>query len=109
MKEACSRTLDTPENVPRLFDLVKAKDPKFLPAFYHAMRDTLVAKDIDQAARIAYGRERWRVVTLDGKLIDKAGTMTGGGQTQQSGLLLVQGKEAKVRAGGDSLSLLFSC
>ena len=41
-----------PENVPRLFDLVKAKEDKFLTAFYFALRDTLVAKDLDQATRI---------------------------------------------------------
>ena len=41
-----------PENVPRLFDLVKPKDDKFLTAFYFALRDTLVAKDLDQATRI---------------------------------------------------------
>jgi chromosome segregation ATPase len=39
--------------VPRLFDLVKAKEEKFLTAFYFALRDTLVAKDLDQATRIA--------------------------------------------------------
>ncbi|KAL2816803.1 RecF/RecN/SMC [Aspergillus cavernicola] len=55
------------QNVPRLFDLVKPKDPKFAPAFYK------------QANRIAYGARRWRVVTLDGQLIDTSGTMSGGG------------------------------
>ncbi|KAL4741371.1 RecF/RecN/SMC [Aspergillus similis] len=59
----------TPDNVPRLFDLVKPKDPKFAPAFYN----------LDQANRIAYGARRWRVVTLDGQLIDTSGTMSGGG------------------------------
>ncbi|KAJ9193331.1 hypothetical protein DTO164E3_1942 [Paecilomyces variotii] len=69
----------TPESVPRLFDLVKPKDPKFAPAFYSVMQNTLVAKDLDQANRIAYGARRWRVVTLDGQLIDVSGTMSGGG------------------------------
>jgi hypothetical protein len=55
--------------VPRLFDLVKL-DPKqqkgLALAFYYAMRDTVVANDLDQASRIAYGADkRWRrVVTL---------------------------------------------
>ena len=70
---------DTPENVPRLFDLVKAKHDRFRPAFYSVLQDTLVAKDLEQADRIAYGAKRWRVVTLDGQLIDKSGTMSGGG------------------------------
>jgi structural maintenance of chromosome 4 len=71
--------IDTPENVPRLFDLVKSKDAKFGPAFYSVMQNTLVAKDLEQANRIAYGAKRWRVVTLDGQLIDVSGTMSGGG------------------------------
>jgi structural maintenance of chromosome 4 len=69
----------TPENVPRLFDLVKSKHQRFLPAFYSVLQNTLVAIDLAQANRIAYGAKRWRVVTLDGQLIDKSGTMTGGG------------------------------
>lgn len=79
--------IQTPENAPRLFDLVKAKADKFKPAFYHAMQDTLVAKDLAQANRIAYGAKRWRVVTLDGELIDKSGTMSGGGTTVKKGLM----------------------
>jgi len=79
--------ISTPENVPRLFDLIKAKDEKFLPAFYHSLQDTLVAKDLAQANRIAYGAKRWRVVTLDGQLIDKSGTMSGGGNTVKKGLM----------------------
>lgn len=70
----------TPENVPRLFDLVKPVDQKFAPAFYSVLQNTLVADTLEQANRIAYGgKQRWRVVTLDGQLIDKSGTMTGGG------------------------------
>ncbi|KAM5345891.1 hypothetical protein ACJ41O_011752 [Fusarium nematophilum] len=79
--------IQTPENAPRLFDLVKAKEDKFRAAFYHAMQDTLVATDLAQANRIAYGAKRWRVVTLDGELIDKSGTMSGGGTTVKRGLM----------------------
>ncbi|KAK4694091.1 structural maintenance of chromosome 4, partial [Lecanoromycetidae sp. Uapishka_2] len=71
--------IDTPEGVPRLFDLVKTKNQIFSPAFYSVLQNTLVAKDLDQANRIAYGARRWRVVTLDGQLIDVSGTMSGGG------------------------------
>jgi structural maintenance of chromosome 4 len=79
--------IETPENVPRLFDLIKAKDEKFRPAFYHSLQNTLVATDLAQANRIAYGAKRWRVVTLDGQLIDKSGTMSGGGNTVKKGLM----------------------
>lgn len=71
--------IDTPENVPRLFDLVKSKHDRFRPAFFSVLQNTLVAEDLEQANRIAYGAKRWRVVTLDGQLIDKSGTMSGGG------------------------------
>ncbi|SPO26608.1 related to SMC4 - Stable Maintenance of Chromosomes [Ustilago trichophora] len=79
--------IETPENVPRLFDLVKPRDPRFAAAFYHQLRDTLVAKDLAHANRIAYGAKRWRVVTLDGQLIDKSGTMSGGGNKVSRGAM----------------------
>ena len=44
----------SPQNVPRLFDLVQLKDTKFATAFYYALRDTLVANTLDQATEIAY-------------------------------------------------------
>ncbi|KAF9903005.1 hypothetical protein EC991_004301 [Linnemannia zychae] len=81
------RPIETPQNVPRLFDLVRPADPKFAPAFYSVMQDTLVAEDIEQANKIAYGKQRWRVVTLDGQLIDKSGTMTGGGTRVSRGAM----------------------
>ena len=50
----------------RLFDLVKCPNERLRVAFYYALRDTVVAQDLDQASRIAYGQDRrWRrVVTL---------------------------------------------
>lgn len=78
--------IQTPENVPRLFDLIKPKDPKFASAFLKGVGNTLVANDLDQANRIAFGStRRWRVVTLDGKLIDASGTMSGGGTQVNKG------------------------
>ncbi|KAH7980690.1 hypothetical protein HPB49_018257 [Dermacentor silvarum] len=72
--------INTPENVPRLFDLVSVKNTSLLPAFYFALQDTLVANDLDQATRIGLqGRTRHRVVTLQGELVDVSGTMSGGG------------------------------
>jgi structural maintenance of chromosome 4 len=79
------RPIQTPENVPRLFDLVKPKEPRFAHAFYKALRDTLVAQDLAQANRIAFGARRWRVVTLAGELIDSSGTMSGGGGKPRGG------------------------
>jgi structural maintenance of chromosome 4 len=79
------RSIQTPENVPRLFDLIKPKEPRFAHAFYKALRDTLVAQDLAQANRIAFGARRWRVVTLAGELIDSSGTMSGGGSKPRGG------------------------
>lgn len=87
LKERNLAQIQTPENAPRLFDLVKPQHDRFRPAFYHAMQDTLVAVDLAQANRIAYGAKRWRVVTLAGELIDKSGTMSGGGTTVKKGLM----------------------
>ena len=70
---------ETPEGAPRLLDLIKPKDEKFKPAFFSVLQNTLVVDDLAQANRIAYGARRWRVVTLDGQLIDVSGTMSGGG------------------------------
>lgn len=72
---------------PRLFDLVQVKDRQFLPAFYYALRDTLVAKDLDEATVIAYqgSQCKFRVVTLDGQLVELSGAMSGGGKRSKSG------------------------
>ncbi|CAL4126837.1 unnamed protein product [Meganyctiphanes norvegica] len=86
-------TIQTPENVPRLFDLVKINDPRVSPAFYFALRDTLVATDMEQASRIAYGKQRRRVVTLKGELIETSGTMSGGGNRPNKGRM---GRQAAV-------------
>lgn len=75
----------TPEDVPRLVDLITPKDEAYRSAFYFAMRDTLVASDMNQATRVAFGSQRFRVVTLDGKVIDVSGTMAGGGSSTAKG------------------------
>ncbi|XP_046426199.1 structural maintenance of chromosomes protein 4 isoform X1 [Neodiprion fabricii] len=81
----CRERIATPENVPRLFDLIRVEDEEVLPAFYYGLRNTLVARDLDQATRIAYGEQRHRVVTLKGELIETSGTMSGGGRTSLQG------------------------
>lgn len=64
----------TPEDSPRLFDMVRVKDEAVRAAFYFALRDTLVANDMEQATRMAFQKDRrWRVVTLKGQIIEMAG------------------------------------
>jgi len=79
-----TQKIQTPENAPRLFDLVQC-DPKFSNVFYHTLRDTLVAENMKQANRLSFGRKRWRVVTLDGKVVDINGSMSGGGTRVERG------------------------
>ncbi|KAF9561610.1 RecF/RecN/SMC protein [Agrocybe pediades] len=87
-KHGMTDIFPTPENVPRLFDLVKPKSPEYAPAFFKAIGNTLVAKDIDQANRIAFAdNRRFRVVTLDGALIETSGAMSGGGSTPSRGAM----------------------
>ncbi|OJD34652.1 nuclear condensin complex subunit smc4 [Diplodia corticola] len=107
--------IDTPENVPRLFDLVRSKHEKFKPAFYSVMQNTLVAHDLQHANRIAYGAKRWRVVTLDGQLIDKSGTMSGGGTRVAKGAMssklaadITKEQVAKLEVDRDAVEQQFS-
>ncbi|KAL9262973.1 Structural maintenance of chromosomes protein 4-like protein [Drosera capensis] len=81
------RKVNPPEGVPRLFDLVQVKDKSLKLAFYELLRNTVVANDLDQASRIAYGTNKdfKRVVTLEGALFEKSGTMSGGGGKPRGG------------------------
>ncbi|KAK1271272.1 Structural maintenance of chromosomes protein 4 [Acorus gramineus] len=66
--------VNTPEGVPRLFDLVRVDNERLKLAFFSVLGNTIVAQDLDQATRIAYGgdKEFRRVVTLDGALFEKS-------------------------------------
>ena len=87
-----------PEGCPRLFDLVRTDDA-YRAAFYMALRDTLVAPNLDAAVKVAFvgGRAQWRVVTVDGNLVDTTGAMSGGGKSVKSGGM----KSKPVAAAGD--------
>ncbi|KAJ5079147.1 structural maintenance of chromosomes protein [Anaeramoeba ignava] len=81
LRKAMEAPIKTPENIPRLFDLIEFKKDSYKIAFYYALRDTLVAEDLSQAKRVAFNyKTRYRVVTLQGQLIDISGTMSGGGK-----------------------------
>ncbi|XP_040571134.1 structural maintenance of chromosomes protein 4 [Lepeophtheirus salmonis] len=99
-KPHCGDGFRAPEQVHRLFDLIQVADNKLKPAFYHYLRDTLVANEMAQAQRIAFGRERYRVVTLDGEVIEKSGAMSGGGREKARGKIGSQ--VAATSVGGSS-------
>uniref|UniRef100_A0A7S3A4B0 SMC hinge domain-containing protein n=2 Tax=Rhodosorus marinus TaxID=101924 RepID=A0A7S3A4B0_9RHOD len=64
----------------RLFDMLQIEEEKNKVAFYYALRDTLVAENMDEATKLAYQPSRRnRVVTVAGQLIESSGAMTGGG------------------------------
>jgi len=99
-KGAHDRAVETPENAPRLFELISPLNMAVTPAIFQAVGNTLVAPDIDTATRWSfdYGK-RWRVVTLDGKLVESAGTMSGGGKSVKKG-----GMKLSVRHRSDAKS-----
>ena len=47
-RDQLKRKVNTPEGVPRLFDLIKVKDERLKIGFYELMRNTVVAKDLEQ-------------------------------------------------------------
>lgn len=65
------------KSLPYMFELVKC-DNQFRKCFYFGLTDTLLADTLETAEKIAFEKQRNRVVTLDGKLIEKSGVMTGG-------------------------------
>lgn len=78
-----------PKNSIRLFDIVKPNKPDFADAFYYALRDTLVCDDYDTASKVSRldKNHPYRVVTLNGELIEPSGAVTGGGRTQVKGIM----------------------
>jgi structural maintenance of chromosome 4 len=93
-KGAHDRVVETPEGAPRLYDLINPVKPFLAPAIFLAISDTLVAPDIDTANRWAFeSGKRWRVVTVDGKLFETSGTMSGGGtRVSRGGMRLASGR-----------------
>lgn len=86
LMQAMSRPFKAPKGSDRLFDLINVRDERVLPAFYFAIRDTLVAPNLDEARRISYGQKpRARVVSLSGDLVETTGAMSGGGTKQIKG------------------------
>mmetsp|Transcript_10732 Transcript_10732/g.16868 ORF Transcript_10732/g.16868 Transcript_10732/m.16868 type:complete len:1150 (-) Transcript_10732:83-3532(-) len=98
-KGAHDRAVETPEGAPRLFELIAPSNFAVTPALYLAVGNTLVAPDLETATRWAYDfSKRWRVVTLDGKLIETAGTMSGGGKSVRRGGMRLSNKRSVASA-----------
>lgn len=67
-------------------------DDKYLNAFYYAVGDTLVVENLECAKKLM---GRYRVVTLDGEIIEKSGSMTGGA-VRKSGLKFSQNDDEEL-------------
>ncbi|XP_022172388.1 structural maintenance of chromosomes protein 4 [Myzus persicae] len=81
LKSRADSNNNYPENAKRVFDYIKILDQRFRLTFYSGLYDTLLAEDLEQARRIAFGTQtRYRVVTYKGDLIDQSGIMSGGGR-----------------------------
>ena len=59
---------------PRLFDTVTLEDASVRPLFYYALRDCLIADNLDKALEIAPAGSKFKVATLNGQIIDPSGT-----------------------------------
>jgi len=67
-------------------------DDKYLNAFFYAVGDTLVVESLECAKKLM---GRYRVVTLDGEIIEKSGSMTGG-SVRKSGLKFSQNEDEEL-------------
>ncbi len=67
-------------------------DDKYLNAFYYAVGDTLVVEDLACAKKLM---GRYRVVTLNGEIIEKSGSMTGG-SVRKTGLKFSQNEDEEL-------------
>ena len=64
-------------------------DSIYEPAFNYALGETLIVEDMNAARRLI---GKYRMVTLDGALLEKSGAMTGG-EAQKSGLKFAQSED----------------
>ncbi|ETB56879.1 hypothetical protein YYC_05245 [Plasmodium yoelii 17X] len=65
-------------NIHRLIDFVKFKNNIYKICFYHILKETLLANNLDEAHIIGYTHKK-RVVTINGELIENDGRICGGG------------------------------
>ena len=67
-------------------------DDQYLNAFYYAVGDTLVVDNLECAKRLM---GKYRVVTIEGEIIEKSGSMTGG-SVRKSGLSFSQNDDEEL-------------
>ncbi len=74
-------------------------EEKYRPIFLNLLGRTVVVEDIDCAIAMARKyQNRFRIVTLDGQVMNRGGSMTGGSVSQQSGVLSRAGELKELTA-----------
>ncbi|MFW6185058.1 MAG: chromosome segregation protein SMC [Halobacteriota archaeon] len=80
-------------------------EKKFKPVFNFVYRDTLVVDNIQIAKKLMDGR---RIVTLEGDLIEKSGSMSGGYTEKKRGMLLSSELIEKEKSINEEITILNS-
>lgn len=71
-------------------------DDKYRNAFFYALGDTIVVENLDCAKKLTgKGVNAYRVVTLEGEIIEKSGSMTGG-SVRKTGLKFSQNDDEEL-------------
>jgi chromosome segregation protein len=84
-------------------DLVSSKD-RYNEIVRSLLGRTVVANDLDCAIEIARrGKYRFRVVTLDGQILNAGGSMTGGSTVKSAGLLSRRAEIERIKEQAKSL------
>ena len=85
-------------------DLIRFEE-KYRPIFLNLLGHTVVVEDIDCAIAMARKyQNRFRIVTLDGQVMNRGGSMTGGSVSQQSGVLSRAGELKELTAKREALA-----
>lgn len=85
-------------------DLVRCES-KYNEIIRSLLGRTVVAKDLDCAVAIARrGNYKYRVVTLDGQVINAGGSMTGGSSVKSAGLLSRRAEIERIQADAQALA-----
>ena len=104
-KLAPKRDLEKPEEsgvIDYAVNLVEY-DPRFDQAFWYVFRDTLIVETLSDARRFM---GRYRMVTLEGDVVERGGAMTGG--TARSRLGFASGEGEKLARLGEKITELES-
>ncbi len=74
-------------------------DPRYAKVFSNLLGRVVVAEDLDAAIAIARKyHHRFRIVTLDGQVLDPGGSMTGGSASRSAGILSRANELTRLRA-----------